>query len=429
MIKRSLCIVLLLVGLFLGVSENAWVMTKVTYWNMGANQDYVDHMVRKFNETHDQIELDATRMASGLQNLSQVIASHITNDVPDLIYMDRGVITQLKFSGLLLDLTPFIEAEGWDLDESWFSATLGTIRHRDRSYGIPRDALVMTALFRNTELFAQSGLDVDVAPGTIEELIEADRRLTRLEADGRASQVGFLPWDGLGRYGLIWSLLWGTDWWDPVNHVPTLNNARNVEMLEWIETWSNRTYSQLSGATWNGNAFLEGKLGMVMWGGEQLPRLMASGLDPSLVRVSPMPVTPGDQESRLYVAGEGWVIPARAQNPEAAWDVIKWLLEPENAAEFAMISGKPPARISGAQEFMTRLTDPIYKSLMEVTFTTETVAIAGTPLDIVAGWTPLQQALASVTSQQEGALAALDRAQAVAVGKVNEYLDANGPWW
>lgn len=409
-------------------AQNSAAVTRVTYWNMGAPQEHIDHMIAKFNREHTHIQVDAMRVAGSFADVSQIVAGHVSGDVPDLIYLDLGTMRSLKYSGIVLDLAPFAARQGWNLAADWNPAMVQKVVLGDQFFAIPRDALVMTALFRNKQLFAEAGLDPEVAPDTFAALEEADRRLTRVEGDGRATQAGFIPWIHLGQYGLIWSLLWGTSWWDAALHQPVLNGPRNVELMEWMESWAARTFPAL-GTSWGTSAFYNGTLAMAMIGGEQLNALRAGNVPLDAIGVTPMPVAPGDERSRLYVSGEGWVIPTRARNPEAAWEVIVWLQKPENAAEFALISGKPPANRAAAQHFMSTLQDPIYQALMDVTLVTEAVATDSSPVGLEAGWALLQQVVTRVSRLEESAQSALDRAQAVSEGIVKAYLEREGPWW
>lgn len=427
---KSLSLIgLLVVTMLIVLAPTASMKTKITYWNMGASQEYIDHMVAKFNREHTEIEIDAMRVTGTSGNVSQIVAAHIGGDVPDLIYLDLGALRELKYSGILMDLTPYIEREGWNMEAEWNPAMLQKVVEKGRYFAIPRDALVMTTIFRNKELFAMVGLDPEHGPATLEELEEADKRLMRIGADGEATQAGFVPWSGLGSLGLIWSLLWGSNWWDSVENRPIINGPRNVEMMEWMEAWAKRTFPHV-GTGWGNAHFYNGQLAMAMIGGEQLNALRAGNIDIASVGITPMPVMPEDDHSRLYVSGEGFVIPSLARNKEAAWEVIKWLVEPENAAEFALISGKPPARRSGAEYFMNQLDDPLYRSLMEVAFITEPVATdTNGPLGGRAGSQLLTQAVQSVSRLQETARAALDRLQAVSEGIVKEHIEREGPWW
>ena len=222
--KVVTCIRLLMIAMLLVLMTAPGILaakTKVDYWNVGgAQKEYIEHMVEAFNRTSADIVVEHTRLAGSASDLSQSAAAHVSGSVPDLTYTDRGAIRYQRATGILMDLTPYIEREGWDLRREWVSATLGTVILKDRFYGIPVDALVMTALFRNKAMFADVGLDPEWAPTTIAELEEADRRLTRLGSDGRATQVGFVPWGGGGQHAFMWSLLWGSDWWDPTKNNP-----------------------------------------------------------------------------------------------------------------------------------------------------------------------------------------------------------------
>lgn len=216
----------------LAASSASWAQTTITYWNMHGRAQYEEELVERFNAEHPHIQVDLIPVPGGYANASHLIAAEVSGDLPDLIYVDRGVITDLKVTGILKDLTPYIESAGWNLPAEWFPATLGTVVHRGRYYGVPRDGFPMSVLAWNKKLFAEAGLDPNSPPASMEEMPALHRRLLRLDSDGIARQLAFIPWMGVGQYGLVQALLWGSNWWDPHDQRVIVDSPRNVEAFQ-----------------------------------------------------------------------------------------------------------------------------------------------------------------------------------------------------
>jgi multiple sugar transport system substrate-binding protein len=94
--------------------------------------------------------------------------------------------------GFLLDITPFIEKEGGeDFLKPWYPQTLAMMQHEEAYYAIPGDFMSM-ALFYNTNLYEEAGLDAGKPPATWDEFLENAKALTRdRDGDGQTDSWGY----------------------------------------------------------------------------------------------------------------------------------------------------------------------------------------------------------------------------------------------
>jgi multiple sugar transport system substrate-binding protein len=97
------------------------------------------------------------------------------------------------------------------------------------------------------------------------------------------------------------------------------------------------------------DAFVTGKVAM-QYNGPWMLNFYKSYGDELEFGVVPPPAGPnGDQGS--VMGGFGLAIPAGAQHPDEAWEFIKWwLAEPENALEWAKVSGNIPGNLEALED-------------------------------------------------------------------------------
>jgi multiple sugar transport system substrate-binding protein len=114
--------------------------------------------------------------------------------------------------------------------------------------------------------------------------------------------------------------------------------------------------------------------------------------------IAPAPFNPKG-ERIAQVDADGFGIPKDAKNKDEAWEVLKWLLEPENNLELCRIYGCMPARKSTESSYKASLAE-IYPGInLDVIFN------AATYLDVPnhESWVPdfatVNEALANAQSQ------------------------------
>jgi ABC-type glycerol-3-phosphate transport system substrate-binding protein len=111
---------------------------------------------------------------------------------PDVIHLHAYSLRSFIERGFLMDITPFIEEEGDDAFLSpWYPQTLAMMQYEGAYYAIPGDFMSM-ALFYNTNLYEEAGLDPSKPPATWDEFLEYAQALTRdRDGDGQVDTWGF----------------------------------------------------------------------------------------------------------------------------------------------------------------------------------------------------------------------------------------------
>lgn len=188
------------------------------------------------------------------------------------------------------------------------------------------------AMYWNKDLFKNAGLDPERPPKTLAELDAYNEKLTKRDANGRISQMGFHP----GEPGW-WNYAWGN--WFGGPHATLDGRRLLLDSKEWIAayTWLNKlaeTYGRAEMRTFKGglgtfdspqNAFIAGKVGMVFQGVWMANYIRMH--NPSLRwGVAPFPGPGGDETHPVTLAqADVLLIPRGCKHPEEAWRFVRYV--------------------------------------------------------------------------------------------------------
>ena len=250
--------------------------------------------------------------------------------------------------GHVLDLRPFIER---DLDE-------GVLRDWDRAqyeafvtpdgarYGVPKYHGAL-ALYYNKVLFDANGVAYPDDTWTQDDYLNAMRQLT-LDTDGDgATDV----WGGMT--DVSWDRVqihvnaWGGNLVDPSRPSScAMDEPPAIAALEWLRArmWDDKvmaTFPDVQNVSTN-EAFIAGKLATVEDGSWALKDILANA--PFRVGVAPMPAGPAGRVTLATTDGFG--IYAGTQHPEAAWELLKFLISDEYGRAMARANFLQPAKAS-----------------------------------------------------------------------------------
>ena len=162
-----------------------------------------ERLVELFNEVHDNIEVEL-RIIPGF---SDAIPVQVGAGVgPDVFFVHPADIQQWGGSGLLTDLTPYIERDRADLAlDQYFPAALDLAQVGDRFYALPYGVIEAGRVLYNADLLAAAGVATPDGDWTWPEYRELARQLTRdVNGDGVIDQFGTTPpkWRTLVHYAL-----------------------------------------------------------------------------------------------------------------------------------------------------------------------------------------------------------------------------------
>lgn len=263
-----------------------------------------------------KINVRSVQFTNIVNDLARGIA---TRSAPDIAYIDNPEIALFASRGMLLDLTPYIEASDVVDLEDIYPGPLAAMTYEDGIYGLPRGANTI-ALFYNADMFREAGLDPNDPPETWDELYEAAKVLTKpkeniygLAFAAQASEEAtfqFLPWvqmtggdyDNINTEGAAKALnLWNTFIDEGLASPDTLIRG------QWEST----------------GTFNTGSAAMVISGPWELPRMSKEADFDFRATILPVPEVGAKHFSAL---GEGDnVILASSEHPDEAFKFLEYL--------------------------------------------------------------------------------------------------------
>lgn len=339
----------------------------------GTDPDQIDAQMvlqDKFNSTHDNIEVEfliVPHEEAGTRFLAMVSGG----TAPELVG-PNGVETSATYFDVWADITPYIEAENFDTSD-FYGPAVELNTYPDKNTGLPL-GLYPSFIFYNKDLFDAAGLpypthDFNDKTWNMDKLREYAMLLTLDENYNNATSPDFDPtkivqwgyddsWEGMrGALGM-----WGAE---NIGR-PTISDYKTavanspewVYGLNWISNgiWNDH-FIQDAAAQADRDAIANDPFGfgaIAMF--YSYTWFFAEGLVelPFEYDIAPFPYNQkGERISRIDA--DNFTISAGSANQDAAWEVMKWLTDPEQIIDVCLIYGCVPARKSVADEFRTVL--------------------------------------------------------------------------
>jgi multiple sugar transport system substrate-binding protein len=308
----------------------------VTMWHFfsGREAEAIQAVVDDFTTAHPEIKVEV-RPEQDDEKMRQAIAA---GKGPDLgVSYSTAVVGSFCSTGAFQDLTPWMKRDGVSPD---IFPTM--VRDYTTFKGV-RCAMPMLAdvygLYYNKDLFAKAGYDAP--PKTVEELADMAKKLTVRNADGSIKVAGFVP--TFGFYENTPEALapqWGATWLNDKFEPQIADDPAWADLLTWQKSlvdWYGleklNKFTAGIGQEWSAdNAFETGKIAMVL-DGEWRNAFIASEAPKLKYATAPFPVPAArsDLYGAGYVTGTIAGIPRGASNPEAAWELLKYLTTDTNA--------------------------------------------------------------------------------------------------
>jgi multiple sugar transport system substrate-binding protein len=303
----------------------------LTIWSSptGVEERAFGRMVRWFEREHPGIRVRNRGAAAE----DQVIRAIVAGVPPDLVYLyGTAVVGPLAAQGAMMPLDSFFAQSGLRRGD-YLPTALEQGSYEGHLFAMPvtRDTL---AFYWNRALFREAGLDPDRPPRTLEELRQYAVRLTRRDARGRLTRLGFLPPEIPGVLG---ALMGGT-LYDPRARRLTADDPANVRALHWLadtlraqaDTRTVRRFMTGFGQSEGSfNPFFSGRVAMRIDGDWFLLHIekFAPRLDYGVTEL-PYPADRPALRNTAWQLGDVMFIPTGSRHPRAAWEFITWLHGP-----------------------------------------------------------------------------------------------------
>jgi sn-glycerol 3-phosphate transport system substrate-binding protein len=342
-----------------------------------ANEDTLKSMIDRFNASQNEVKVKPVFQGSPDDVITKLMASTGSGQVPAIVFTMETYIQRLIDSGFVTSLQDFVDREDYDLSDL-DERSVQSYTVEGKLWGMPYNVDI-PLLYYNKVVFREVGLDPERPPQTLEELREYSQKILKRDASGNVERSGIsihislwteqvfaqqgdllLDMDN-GHDGRVTKVLFDDDtgrrffqWWhDMVEEGLAFNVGRNPSGAD----------NYLAVATKRA-AMTFGYAGAL----RSLVSALEEGVEGVEIGVGPVPGFADGTGSTLLLAHGLWIMNQRPQEEqEAAWKFIKYLMEPEQQAEWFAGSGqlpvsRPSVELPAAQEAVAQY--PLFETAL-----------------------------------------------------------------
>jgi multiple sugar transport system substrate-binding protein len=311
-------------------------------------------MLEEFHATHPNIRVYYNLDPESNEFEEKSLADLQAGTAPDVFQGCCSFLPIWAQKGYLLDLRPYVQA---DLDratiEDWDPVQYKSFFTRDgRQYALPKYHGAL-ALYYNKDLFDQARVDHPGDTWTHDDYLAAMKHLT--QTPNQENQTGV--WGSMT--DIAWERLqvhvnaWGGHFVDPND--PTKSKMADpaaLQAFEWIRArmWDDKVMATALDVQNKGTqeAFIAGQLAMVEEGSWALKNILAN----ANFRVGLAAFPAGPVRRATLATTDGFGIYAGTKHPEAAWELLKFLVSMEYGRAMAKAQFLQPARASLVDEWI-----------------------------------------------------------------------------
>jgi len=329
----------------------------ITMWHIevASNLNALQALVRRFNESQSEVKVKLAFQGNADEQMAKLIASLGGGDLPAIVYLNEHNAQRLIDSGAVMPVQEFIDRENYDLSD-FAPKVVQYYTVDDKLWAMPLASNV-PLLYYNKITFRDVGLDPEKPPKDIEELREVSAKMVKRDSHGNVTRTGLAI--NLTAWHLATTL---QEHGDPYVNNENGRAGRATEALfngptgqAYFQWWRDMVKEDLAldvgrdpaGA----DTYLPVGAGRVaMTTGDSVAlRSVVDALEGGLAQVdvdlgvAHRPGVPGGTGLPGIYGRALWIFKSRPQKEqEAAWKFIKWLLEPEQQAEWYAGSGYLP---------------------------------------------------------------------------------------
>jgi sn-glycerol 3-phosphate transport system substrate-binding protein len=369
------------------------VTIELWHSEVASNQDTLNRLVDQFNASQDEVRVRVSFQGAYNEAMTKLIASLPTGNVPAVMMPGTSHMQMMIDSGAVTPIQDFVDRDGYDLSDL-DPKGIQFYTSQGKLWAMPI-AIEIPLLYYNKVTFREVGLDPERPPQDLEELRQYSEKLLKRDSAGNVVRSGlameiagwpkvvlaehgdFFVDNENGRDGRATKVLFDNDtgrwffqWWhDMVDSGLAFNVGRNPTAAEgFLAIASGRavmTFAQ-SGAL------------------RPVIDTVEAGVQGVEVGIGRVPGAPGGTGQTVGLAPYGlWILNVRPkEEQEAAWKFIKWIVEPEQQAEWFAGSGYLPASRSAvdlpaAQDVLARY--PLYQVVLGLYVNAPATAVSLAP--------------------------------------------------
>lgn len=318
------------------------ITLQATVWLGDDEFKAMEELGARFTENHPEVSIEFVNIVDGgpwgRDQLQRMIAG---GEPPDLMMLNTGQFEAFGSRGALAELDERISGDSFDLGV-YFEPAVDGCKVDGKVMGLPKD-ISDHIVYLNTDMFEEAGVELPENEWTWDDYREIAQALTRdSDGDGQIDR-----W-GIAIQNSVWS--WGS--FVHSNGGAVLNDERSEILLDTEEAREAlRAYygvliddeaavppgalPQVEGAQ---EQFLSGLTGMNMAGPWFRPSLVENEPFNWTLRLFPRPGA--DSEAPISVLyTDQWAMSSSTDNPDQAWELLKFLSGPEGQGIWSEIYG------------------------------------------------------------------------------------------
>lgn len=308
----------------------------LTLWTRAPMERQANLLVDAYNESHEnQVELT---VVPNDDYVAKVGAAAGSDGLPDLFAADIVYVPNWVQQGLFQDITSQID--GLDYKDYINPGHLSAGTYEGDEHVLPF-VLDLSMLFWNKELFAEAGLDPEVAPATLEEFAAAAKAVQALNKPDTYGTAAGLNCGGCLVFTWFPSIWASGD--EVMNEEGTESLLASDTAQEVYATWKDLVdegavlpgSAEETGPTWTA-AFSEGKVGLMPFPATLLPSLEFDA------GVAGLPGVDGGAST--FVGGDGIGISKDSELSAQAWSFLQWMMSEEVQVDVLAKDGNAVSR-------------------------------------------------------------------------------------
>jgi ABC-type glycerol-3-phosphate transport system substrate-binding protein len=311
----------------------------ITWGFWGSPEEKASHekVAAEFMKTHPNIKIEIWHQPwdDYFTKLKTLWASGDPKQIPDVLFL--APVPSYAATGVLEDLGPYIQKSNYNLDDYWPNL-LDSAKYQGKLYGLPRD-IGLEVLYYNKAIFDEAGVSYPTDSWTWDDFLAAAEKLTKVEANGRVTRYA-LGMEG-GKYQLWVGQNKGKILDDMINPSKCmLSDAPAVQAVKFFADMMDKNFAMrdaaLSQAGGDAAVFQSGQVAMIIQNASRVPTFNQAGMN---YDVATVPIPKGGQRSAV-ADGAAWVMSAKSDNKEAAWQFLSWLQSTDGGQKLYTASGE-----------------------------------------------------------------------------------------
>jgi ABC-type glycerol-3-phosphate transport system substrate-binding protein len=323
-------------------------------------EKWIPERAKEFTAAFPLVTVDPVAN-TGYEKLLVLVAA---GDMGDLVWDSVGVgaYYQLGSQGQFKQLDALVNRDRFDVKQ-YYAAAIDTARLDGKLLGLPSSTHPShLGLFYNVNAFGEAGLRPPATSWTLDDLLDAARRLTRPgERWGFETETAYPP-------TVVWLRTFGADFLEPgtFGKKPQLDRPAARQALQWLYDLRHRhRVHPVQGV--DKATFTDGSVAMrqsLMSNYLNFPRQAG---DKFRVEAVLLPRGPGGARGTQRHVGL-FEMNAKTERPDETWELHKWMTDKESALRQGRLdSGIPGARPDAwnEPEFAANPMFRVFKDLMD----------------------------------------------------------------